>query len=171
MILYHFTAGQYLRAIARHGLTVGDVPTDISRNKGKVGVWLTSSPLSHGHGLVGSILDKQRFRLSINIQDNDLNLVRWLEWAPSNVTPDTLNALHQDNGSNFETWYIYFGHIATDSIVDVIDMSSDTSVSIWENHWPEETSLKGYAYRDRFLWKKRVLRRAARVIRRATLRR
>ena len=31
VILYHYTAGEYLAAIAKHGLTVGDVTTDIGK--------------------------------------------------------------------------------------------------------------------------------------------
>ena len=45
MVLYHFTAGEYLRGIAEYGLTVGDVPTDFNRLKSKVGVWFTTSEI------------------------------------------------------------------------------------------------------------------------------
>ena len=49
MILYHFTAVEYLDAIMKEGLSRGDVPT--SAAAGRNGVWLTTDPDSGGHGL------------------------------------------------------------------------------------------------------------------------
>jgi hypothetical protein len=86
MILYHFTCGRYLRAIARHGLTVGDVPVDIDRNTGIVAVWLTESPASDGHGLEGSAINKKQYRLGVEVSDADPRLAKWTEWASKNAT-------------------------------------------------------------------------------------
>jgi hypothetical protein len=65
MILYHFTSGYHLYGIGRHGLTVGDVPTDLRRNRGRIGIWFTSSPTATGHGLETSSVDKGRYRLEV----------------------------------------------------------------------------------------------------------
>jgi hypothetical protein len=65
MRLYHFTSVRHLYGIALHGLTVGDVPTDIAKCKGTCGVWLTSDPSPGGNGLEGSAADKSRFRLTV----------------------------------------------------------------------------------------------------------
>jgi len=88
MILFHFTSRFHLRGIAKHGLTVGDVP--ISRRAGRVGVWFTGIDAPDGHGLSQSVVDKTRFRLSVDIDDDDRKLVYWLDWAPKNVAPDTI---------------------------------------------------------------------------------
>ncbi len=37
MLLYHFTSLYHLRGISQYGLTVGDIPTDIDRFKGRIG--------------------------------------------------------------------------------------------------------------------------------------
>jgi len=42
MILYHYTSPQHLLGIAKHGLTIGGVPTDLGHSKGRVGVWPTT---------------------------------------------------------------------------------------------------------------------------------
>jgi hypothetical protein len=78
MKLYHFTSDRHLRGIALHGLTVGDVPTDLAAFKGRCGVWLTSDTTTRGHGLEGSAADKSRFRLTVEVPDNGL-LVKWTD--------------------------------------------------------------------------------------------
>ena len=49
MELYHFTALDYLPAIAREGLTTGEVP--VSATDLQNGVWLTTQQSPNGHGL------------------------------------------------------------------------------------------------------------------------
>jgi hypothetical protein len=116
MILFHFTSRFHLHGIAKHGLTVGDIPTDISRGAGRVGVWLTSIDAPDGHGLGSSSVDKTRFRLSIDIDDGDRKLAYWSDWAAKNVTPHTIAALHKAAGQRFETWFVYFGAIPSSRI-------------------------------------------------------
>jgi hypothetical protein len=112
VILHHFTSELHLAGIAAHGLTVGDVPTDIRRNISKVGVWLTSADTPTGHGLEESAANKKRFRLSVELPDNAPQLVRWLDWAMANVTRATITALHDAAAdSRPETWFVYFGVI------------------------------------------------------------
>jgi hypothetical protein len=93
MKLYHFTSLHHLRGIALYGLTVGDVPTDIAKSKGRCGVWLTLNSDPRGHGLDGSSSDKSRIRLAVDAPENAC-LVRWVDWATRHVTRDTINALH-----------------------------------------------------------------------------
>ncbi|MER9355610.1 hypothetical protein NKI61_20285 [Mesorhizobium sp. M0514] len=155
MDLYHFTAGEYLRGIAAHGLTVGDVPTDLWRGSGLVGVWLTSSKVESGHGLAGSALDKARFRLKVNVPEADLH--KWRGWAATNVTQETVDALRRVNGSSDRTWFIYFGCVAPDRIVEVVDLATSNVVSNWQNIWPIEISRPGLRFEDRFIWHERLL--------------
>ncbi|TIU00970.1 MAG: hypothetical protein E5W55_01585 [Mesorhizobium sp.] len=63
---YHYTSADALYGIGLHGLTVGDVPTDIRKGKGVIGVWLTTSEQPQGHGLDHSGRHKLRYRLSID---------------------------------------------------------------------------------------------------------
>lgn len=97
MILYHFTSAAHLRGIDAHGLTVGDVPTDLRSNAGKVGVWLTSSPYPVGLGLKGSSVDKAEIRLSVLIPD-DGPLARWSDWSQQHAKPETRRALEHADG-------------------------------------------------------------------------
>lgn len=71
MLLYHFTSLYHLRGISQYGLTVGDVPTDIERFKGRIGIWLTSSPTPDGHGLEGSFTNKKQFRLLVDVPEDE----------------------------------------------------------------------------------------------------
>ena len=49
MKLYHFTSARHLYGIGLYGLTVGDVPTDIKRERGRIGVWRL--PTTHQTGM------------------------------------------------------------------------------------------------------------------------
>jgi hypothetical protein len=82
MRLYHFTSEHHLHGIARFGLTVGDVPTDIHQWKGRCGVWLTSNDAARGHGLEGSSTDKSRYRLMVEVDGDDPALVKWQRTSP-----------------------------------------------------------------------------------------
>ncbi len=67
MILYHYTSPQHLLGIAKHGLTIGDVPTDLGHSKGRVGVWLTTSPESIGHGPARGPGLHVKYRLTVDL--------------------------------------------------------------------------------------------------------
>jgi hypothetical protein len=155
MLLYHFTGGEFLRGIAAHGLTVGDVPTDISRLKAKIGVWFTSSEIAEGHGLDRSAVNKKRFRLKVDVPE-DKNLVRWDSWASGNVTKQTREMLDNADGHQSSSWMIYFGKIDPSRIIEVADMSSGSIVIDWRTCWPDFASEPGVKYEDRFSWHGRV---------------
>jgi hypothetical protein len=135
MILYHYTSGYHLRGIARYGLTVGDVPTDIEQAKGRVGVWLTSSPNAGGHGLEGSAVDKKRYRLAVELPEDSSLLVKWLDWAPGNVTADTIEALHstaaEHDGDGPASWFIFFGVLAPNTIRSCLNILTGEEIENW----------------------------------------
>jgi hypothetical protein len=163
MILYHYTAGGNLRGIAKEGLTVGDVPTDIQRWKGRVGVWLTSSINPNGHGLVGSANDKKRFRIEVDVDDASPVLCRWDEWSLRNVTPETRRILSktaaQDGDADFSsTWWLYFGWIKPDRLIRVIDTMTGEAVEGWSTIWPEGDSVPAVSFRRKEAWQKNLLR-------------
>lgn len=159
MLLYHFTAGENLRAIASEGLTVGDVPTDLVRMKGRIGIWLTTSQNPVGHGLSESTIDKKRFRMEVEVPDTPL-LVRWSEWSLKNVTPLTRERLHSpaaDGEANSE-WWVCFGWIRPQQILSVVDTQTGTVVDDWESSWPANDSREAISFRRRDAWHRRLLK-------------
>lgn len=159
MLLYHFTAGENLRAIATEGLTIGDVPTDLARMKGRIGIWLTTSESPDGHGLSESAVDKKRFRLKVDVPDTPL-LVRWSEWSLKNVTQLTRERLHSlaaDGDANTE-WWVCFGWIRPEQILSVLDMRTGDVVEKWGSSWAESESREGVPFRRRDAWHRRLLK-------------
>lgn len=167
MLLYHFTSARHLRPIASHGLTVGDVPTDIRRRRGRVGVWLTSSTTAAGHGLEGSSLDKTRYRLSVEAPEGPL-LVRWEEWAPSHVTEETVAALHttaaKHAGEGPGSWYIYFGVLSPSSIRQCVDMATGLDLEQWGEISPPDLDVKAVPAWRREAWQRQMLKQVDRAL-------
>jgi len=164
--LYHFTSEHHLWGIGKHGLTVGDVPTDIHRMKGLVGVWLTSSPLPANHGLGGSAVDKSRYRLTVSLALP--NLHKWTEWAAKHVAAETISALHA-TAPDFDTWYIFLGIIRPESILECVDMASGSHVENWrEIKTTRSEELEVPAWR-RAAWQKRMMKDVIRALRRQAI--
>jgi hypothetical protein len=161
MRLYHFTSLRHLCGIALYGLTVGDVPTDLKSYKGRCGVWLTSSSDPIGHSLDGGpTVDKTRIRLTVNAPHN-LLLVKWVEWAATNASPETIRALNQ--GSDFKSWYIYFGIIEPCAIVDCVDMHTGKELADWRDRSPSPLDLPPVPPSRRSAWHKKLLKKIAKA--------
>lgn len=161
MKLYHFTSLNHLSAICRYGLTVGDVPTDLYLNKGRCGVWLTSSEQAQGHGLDG-IYDKTRFRLTVELPE-DARLVRWIEWAPRNATKETICALHA-TAHNFETWFVFFGAIEPSAIEECFDTRAGAIIPNWRDRKPGPMDAEAIPPEGRARWHKKLLKQVARAV-------
>lgn len=100
MKLYHYTMKHRLAGIAKYGLTIGDVPTDLRHSKSEVGVWLTSSDKPTGHGLSRKLSEAICFRLTVELAQGARGLVRWSEWASDNVTFETIQNLKESAGKD-----------------------------------------------------------------------
>jgi hypothetical protein len=159
--LYHFTSARHLRGIALHGLTVGDVPTDIAAWKGRCGVWLTSDMTSRGHGLEGGLADKCRFRLTVEAPHNAL-LVKWTDWAPKNVTTKTMRNLHA-TATSFDSWYVYFGVIEPSAIIECVDMEDSAAVKDWADRKPSPLDAPPVPSWRRDAWHRKLLKGARRA--------
>lgn len=157
MQLYHYTSAYHLRGIGQYGLTVGDVPTDMDLVEGRVGVWLTSSPTPDGHGLRGSAVYKSGFRLTVDVPVNG-PLHRWIDWAPANTTHGTGQALRTDDAYKDDQFFVYFGWIRPENIVEAIETKSGISVANWATLLPESVSLPGIPFGRRRVWHKGLLR-------------
>ena len=82
MLLYHFTAPEYIEQIKAEGLTRGDVPT--SSTEGINAVWLTSDRSPDGHGLSdGQVLTDQERDIMERLKGQRRILQR--TWASSSM--------------------------------------------------------------------------------------
>jgi hypothetical protein len=133
MLLYHFTALEYLDAIKAEGLIKGEVP--VSPTELLNAVWLTTDPSPKGHGLIdGRLLtaqerfaeyqrcgfmppagarfpNKRAVRIAILIPSSDRNLYHWPKWGRKRMTPDCYERMDRVGGGKSKTWWIYFGVI------------------------------------------------------------
>lgn len=170
MILYHFTGAPNLRPISRYGLTIGDVPTDLRRSQGRVGVWLTTSSESTGHGLarVGIGGPPPRYRLMLDLPPTS-SLVRWSDWAFDNVTPETrenlIRCAGKDGPSQWQTWFVHFGPIPPTTILGCQDMDTGEAIQDWANVWPSELDARGVPPYRRHAWHDQLLKRDRRGLR------
>jgi hypothetical protein len=156
MQLFHFTSAAHLRGISQHGLTVGDVVTDLWSFRGKVGVWLTSSSTPEGHGLEGSVVDKSEFRLRVDVPDNQL-LWKWSDWADAHLSNETRLLLETANLFNSDKFYIYFGWLSQDRIAEVISTKTGKEVANWGDPRPESSLAPGVPYGKRHAWHRKTM--------------
>lgn len=163
MKLFHFTSLAHLNGIHRHGLTVGDVPTCLERQTGKIGVWLTTNPAPDGHGLEGSAVDKKAVRLTVEVPDGP-PLWQWDDWAEGRVTTFTRHRLEQAGGDAARTWYIFFGWIKPETINEAVLMRSGEPIAAWGTYHPAEDSLPGVPYWRRVAWQKQMLKKVRQAL-------
>lgn len=164
MILYHFTSERHLSGIAKHGLTVGDIPTDIVLNKGRVGVWLTSSEQPTGHGLGGSRANKLQYRLRVSVDESQPHFHKWTDWAAKNVTAATIEHLH-GTAAGFDTWFIYLSILPPDRIIECHDTEYWQQVSDWRTINPPDALPAVPAWR-RAAWHKSLLKQVGKELKR-----
>lgn len=137
MLLYHYTAAEYLDSILKDGLTRGEVP--ISQTEVLSGIWLTNDISPRGHGLTDGrpltdrekaffgvpanaparFPDKRAVGLTVAVADDDPNLCRWSEWARGRVSREWYRRLDEVGGWKAKTWWIYWGVIPPNRISHV----------------------------------------------------
>jgi len=154
---YHFTSRQHLRAIAQHGLCLGDVL--LTHDTGAVAVCLTTEDDPRGHGLEGSRVDKTRYRMALDWDASDPALEKhdlWIRgWAKSRLANARYLAAINRN-CRTETWYLYFGVIGPDQIRECVDLHSGEPLD-WRSLLPRHDDVPGYAYEDRHVWHAKLL--------------
>ena len=141
MILYHYTAKEYLEEILRDGLTKGDVP--VSPTEGMNAVWLTTDHNSEGHGLSDGefltpelrdayarvcgheppgdlrIANKRAVRIKVMISTLDRRLEHWPSWARKRLDRGWYQTLDAVGGGKSASWYLYFAGIAPERFLEV----------------------------------------------------
>ena len=140
MILYHFTAAEYLPAIRAEGLSKGEVP--LTPTEYMNAVWLTTDRDPSGHGLcderelstkekafLGVPLDhpakfpnKRAIRLTVKVKSADRRLVAWRPWAHKRLHPDWLATLERTGGNKGRGWFLYWGVLPPSTIVSIEDL-------------------------------------------------
>lgn len=155
--LYHFTSAHALHGIGRYGLTVGDVPIDIRKMRGLVGVWFTTSPEPEGHGLEGSSVDKKQYRLTVELPAEMPTLHRWAEWSSRFVKPET-RSLVNNSASGWEGWYFVMGIVKPGAIVACLDTRTGELVPNWQEIWTSRSIEIAVPPRHRQAWQKRMLK-------------
>ncbi|MCH4554866.1 hypothetical protein [Mesorhizobium jarvisii] len=161
-IFYHYTSAESLFGIGVHGLTVGDVPTDIRKGRGVVGVWLTTSEGSEGHGL-GGRRDKRRYRLSVELPEDAANLHSWQAWSSRYATAETIETLH-GVADGWPTWWIFLGVIKPNQIVGCYDTQDGKPVSDWQNIVTEESKSAVVPPWRREAWQKKMLKQVSKAL-------
>ena len=117
MILYHYTATEYLLSILENGIMIGDVP--ITLTGGFNAPWLTSDRDPGGHGLDSAWLDKRAVRITVKIPPNDLRLKWWPKFARKRVEPSWYGTLDRTGGGKSQSWYVYRGIIPPSWILNI----------------------------------------------------
>lgn len=145
MILYHYTAREYLPAILAEGLTKGEVP--LTQTNLRNAVWLTSDRAASGHGLTDGrdltlaekeamgvpltsparFPDKRAIRITVRVPQGDRQLVRWRNWAGGRVEPKWQATLEAIAGgpAKAKTWFLYMGVIPPTWFTEVWDLRAD----------------------------------------------
>lgn len=129
MLLYHFTAAEYLDSIREHGLVRGEVP--ISATDLLNAVWLTTDRSPSGHGLTDGreltdqekllkkldpalparFPDKRAVRITLRIPSTDRNLRHWPAWGKKRLESGWYQTLSRIGGGKDRSWWLYWGVI------------------------------------------------------------
>ncbi|RUX26815.1 hypothetical protein EOA13_22110 [Mesorhizobium sp. M7A.F.Ca.US.011.01.1.1] len=162
-IFYHFTSADALFGIGLHGLTVGDVPTDIRKGRGVIGIWLTTSEASQGHGLDRSGRHKRRYRLAVDLPPDAENLHSWQAWSARHATAETVVGLH-GTADAWPTWWIFLGVIKPSQIVGCFDTEVGVPVSDWQEILTEQSKAAVVPPWRRTAWQKKMLKQVTKAL-------
>ena len=114
----------------------------------------------NGHGLgTAHALERISYRLTVDVPETAA-LVKWSEWAPKNVTPETIANLHGSTGHAHDTWWVYFGAVPPTAILACVDMSTGSQVTNWGEVSPPEMDHPAISPSRANEWIRRRLRKA-----------
>ena len=140
MLLYHFTAREWIASIMAEGLTKGQVP--VTPTSSLNAVWLTDDKNASGHGLTdGYVLspeqcvrmgvpsnqgfrfpNKRAIRITVVIPRGDRALVSWTSWGRKRLTADWYATLDSVGGNKSRSWFLYWEIIPPEWIREVVDL-------------------------------------------------
>ena len=79
-------------------------------------------PRRHGHGLIGSSVDKRGVRFTVEVDDAQL----WMRWAPrQGMTRAHMKRLATTGGGGERTWYVVQRPIPLAEWLEVRNLTSD----------------------------------------------
>ncbi|TAY99676.1 hypothetical protein [Rhizobium leguminosarum] len=154
----------HLRGIHQHGLTVGDVVTNFERFEGRIAVWLTSSTNPDGHGLGNSRVEETEFRLTVDVDENDERFWWYCNWARENLDVATQLRIHMAAGWASSSWFLWFGRVPPENILEVVSTKTGSAVENWGNYYPEVLSVRPVSYEGRHGWHQRTIRDVKRAL-------
>jgi hypothetical protein len=128
MNLYHFTHAAYLPSILNTGLNQGDIP--LNSHEGVMGISLTEDPIASPRFQSWSlgVPGKLQYRLSIELQPSD-RLMRW-RYVPDIIKMD--RAYWKKLKGDPYKWWVYFGIITPDKIVEIFDTRNKRAINAEE---------------------------------------
>jgi hypothetical protein len=123
--LYHFTRREYLASILNIGLDTGDVP--LSPTESVMGISFTenpsTSPLAQNWTTI--LPQKLGYRLTVELELSD-RLMRW-RYVPKVIRMDWAWWKRLD-GDPYR-WWVFFGVVPTEKIVEVVDTRANRVLS------------------------------------------
>ena len=146
MIFHHFTTRDAVASILRIGIVRGAAPLSATRVARAVNLTtdsrlslhgldlgghaadVSASPLYASQGLVapsrGVFADKLEARVTVRLPRSDTRLKRWYPWARTHCDPGYMRILEAapSPGGRAGRWWLYFGVVPPEAIIDVTDM-------------------------------------------------
>ncbi|MBL6454526.1 hypothetical protein JMJ55_04265 [Belnapia sp. T6] len=115
--LHHYTSYSRLGSIAARGLAFGEVSLTFQRVM--QGVWLTDDTDPAGHGLIEA---KREVRITVELDAADGSLHHWPDWGQRHLDSRLYQALDRTGSGKSARWWVYFGIIAPERVVGVVDL-------------------------------------------------
>jgi hypothetical protein len=131
MHLFHFTRRDYLSSILYHGLDEGEIA--LSRAESTMGICLTEIRSPTAQKWIQFAPEKTELRLVVDLDKQDDRLMRW-KFVPERLRMDrgVWKLLTTSGGGDPYQWWVYFGTIPPDRIVEVFDIASGRALTASE---------------------------------------
>lgn len=130
MQLFHFTRRDYLPSILCHGLDEGEIA--LTPSVSTQGICLTEiqSPTAQ-KAWVRHVIEKVQIRLVLDLDRHDERLIQW-KYVPQRVKMErrVWKALTITGGGDPYKWWVYFGVIPSERIVEVIDVPTGRALTV-----------------------------------------
>jgi hypothetical protein len=148
MKLYHFTCGDYLSSILKTGLDEGEIMLNLEERV--LGISLSEDPDSSPRfqSWVAFVPEKLQYRLTIELEPCN-RLVRW-KYVPDVIRLD--RGLWKKLKGDPYKWWVYFGTIKPQSIIEIFDTSRNSILNPDEIEQVKKLELIRGKYVQKFKW-------------------
>ena len=134
MILYHFTCRAWWHFIQTEGITKGEAPITWTKTENHPNLTSNPDPFSQlWQGQFG--IRKNTVRISVNISENDPNLISWRDFAKSRgMDRNIYRQLDEAGGWEARNWWVYLAFLPPDRFL-AVDFFDDGRMT------PKESTL------------------------------